>query len=138
MSCSGFSGNYRQSTWNSAKRHTFMLAHILSVHLHRDRPVCPEGGALLVVQADHAAPPRWLAALGEHLPEGAQGAYRPHPAEREEIQPGVEAGARARIYRPRAQVGPRRGVGNNRQEQMRDRGCALAFQRERRVPVGTL
>src|SRR6266566_2012843 len=70
------------------------FAHVFAVDLECHRAVRAERERRLVVQADDV-PAGGAAVAAEHLPQRVERAQRAQPAQREQVQAGVEARLRA-------------------------------------------
>src|SRR5690242_448691 len=131
----GASGNYPQGIRDRSKRDHLVLADVLPVDLDRDRPARADPELWLVMQADHVPAAERRAARGNHLAQCVQRAHSAQPAEREKVEPSVEIRSRARVYRPVAEIRPRRRIRHDAHEQVPDGRPPVALQGQRGVPA---
>src|SRR5512135_2102821 len=95
----------------------FALPHVLSVNLKGDWPYRPECEALLVMQAEDVLSGRSGTVSAQDLTQRVQRVDGVQRAQREDVEPAVEAGGGTGIDRPAAQVRPWGRVGDDDEEE---------------------
>src|ERR1700722_11747614 len=96
------SPDYAQRAGHRAEQHFFHLAHVLAIQLEGDRPARAQLDGWEVVAGDDAPTARRLGPFRKHLAQNPQRAYRPQPAEAEQVQTRIGARVRVGVDRPAA------------------------------------
>src|SRR5262249_21054677 len=110
-----------QGVRNRHEPHALALAHVFAVYLEGGGPGRSERHLGQVMQAQNVASARWAVPAGQHLTYRTEHADAPQAAQREHVQTGVEPCLRVRVDRPAAEIGPRRGVGDDADVERADR-----------------